>query len=431
MSDQDTPTIVEGEIEEAPTVIDDTIKGEPEKGLVVIGEAALDPNRKPLALADLTDDDVRALEAAVMQNDYGQLTTRQRMAAMFQKCQALGLDIRLNPFVWAVMNKKLVPVRTKHASSQSRGNMKITLLPVQQVLDHRAGIYMVMMKATQPSTGRTDYDIGAASILNLHGEAYANAIMVAWTKAKNRVTESMETTGVALSEEEVASVARVDAENAQAARMIDPQAREKRKRVEGLDGGALEGAEGSYLEDLNLAGGWKREPKPTADPIPPLEEIGEPGESPAYTTEGGPQGPVVRAPRAAPARAQSPGEPSAAPGPSAVGAARTGPKAPPAAARQAGSTTAPAGPVPAPVAPAPPVSAETAAVIQNIKDAAPPPGPVHASGPPSVGGAPRPPVPRIGGGTASASAPSAPSVAKPPQPAPVKAGPRAAPARKK
>jgi hypothetical protein len=424
MSDE---VIIEGEIEEAPTVIDETIKGETEQGMTVIGERFLAPDRKPLALADLTDEDVRALEAAVMSNDFGQLTTRQRMAAMFQRCAALGLDIRLNPFVWAVMNKKLVPVRTKNAGSQSRGNMRTNLLPVQQVLDHRAGVYMVMFKASNPD-GRTDYDIGATSIKNLSGEAYANAIMVAWTKAKNRVTESLETTGVNLSEEEVASVNRVDAENASAARMIDPQKKKLREggNLKNMPGAALEGADGSYVDMVGGLPRWK--PSPVADPIPPLEEIGEPEEV-AYTTEGGPQAPAVRAPRAAPARSQAPGEAPAGPGPSAAGqaaAVKAGPKAPPAQPKQAQPQAAAAAPSDGTRPATPEESAKIASgekLVETVNNSSRP-----LSGPASVGGAPRPPVARIGGGTSAPSAPAVPGASKPPQTAPVKAGPRAAPA---
>lgn len=66
-------------------------------------------------------------------------------------------------------------------------------------------LFVVTARATITDTGRTDESIGAVNTLNLKGEALANAMMKAETKAKRRVTLSIAGLGW-LDESEAGSV---------------------------------------------------------------------------------------------------------------------------------------------------------------------------------------------------------------------------------
>jgi hypothetical protein len=67
-----------------------------------------------------------------------------------------------------------------------------------------AGVYIVTSKASLPD-GRCTESIGAVNIAGLKGEAYANAIMKAETKAKRRATLDLLGLGV-LDESEAESI---------------------------------------------------------------------------------------------------------------------------------------------------------------------------------------------------------------------------------
>ncbi len=70
--------------------------------------------------------------------------------------------------------------------------------------NQEAGVYIVTSKASLPD-GRCTESIGAVNIAGLKGEAYANAIMKAETKAKRRATLDLLGLGV-LDESEAESI---------------------------------------------------------------------------------------------------------------------------------------------------------------------------------------------------------------------------------
>ena len=80
-------------------------------------------------------------------------------------------------------------------------------------MDSDNGLYVVTATGVD-ARGRSDAATGAVSIRGLQGEALANALMKAETKAKRRLTLSICGLGM-LDETEVDSVRRLEAEAAQ------------------------------------------------------------------------------------------------------------------------------------------------------------------------------------------------------------------------
>lgn len=128
------------------------------------------------------------VERVVIQGDLKNLSPQERVSYYRQTCESLGLNPLTRPFEYITLNGKLTLYARKDATEQLRRRDQISLLIVdEKVLD---GVYIVKARATTPN-GRTDEATGAVAIDNLKGEAKANAIMKAETKAKRRVTLSI------------------------------------------------------------------------------------------------------------------------------------------------------------------------------------------------------------------------------------------------
>ena len=167
------------------------------------------------------EDAASALDLVISTNDLSKLTPSQRLAYYGARCEALKLNPRLRPFQYLTLDKKLVLYADKGCADQLRAIWKVSVLTKAE----RVGdCYMVTATATTPD-GRTDQDIGAVSIIEpdtirrwdndtngwrhdanpragkqIQGDALANAIMKATTKAKRRVTLSI--CGAGLPDEE-------------------------------------------------------------------------------------------------------------------------------------------------------------------------------------------------------------------------------------
>jgi hypothetical protein len=92
------------------------------------------------------------------------------------------------PFQYINLSGKLTLYARKDATDQLRQihSVSLTIASREQVGD----VYVVTARATTAS-GRVDESIGAVSIGSLKGDALANALMKAETKAKRRVTLSI------------------------------------------------------------------------------------------------------------------------------------------------------------------------------------------------------------------------------------------------
>ncbi len=145
-------------------------------------------NGNPNGMAVMQETAALAMEQVVMYGDLSKLNAQQRLAYYNSVCQSIGLNPLTRPFDYITLNSKLTLYAKRDAADQLRKINKIVLGKPEIVFE--SGLILVTIQATD-QTGRTDYEIGAVAIENLKGEARANAIMKAITKAKRRVTLSL------------------------------------------------------------------------------------------------------------------------------------------------------------------------------------------------------------------------------------------------
>ena len=129
--------------------------------------------------------DPSTVERVILHGDLKQLSAAQKVSYYRAVCESVGLNPLTQPFQYLVLNGKEVLYARREASEQLRQlhQVSITIVARELVED----IYVVTARATLPA-GRTDENIGAVPLGALKGEARANAMMKAETKAKRRVT---------------------------------------------------------------------------------------------------------------------------------------------------------------------------------------------------------------------------------------------------
>ena len=128
------------------------------------------------------------IESVLMGGDLAPLSSEERVSYYNSVCSSLGLNSLTKPFEFIKLNGKLQLYARKDATDQLRRvhNISIKITGKEAVND----IYMVTAEATNKN-GRKDEASGMVNIANLKGEALANALMKAETKAKRRVTLSI------------------------------------------------------------------------------------------------------------------------------------------------------------------------------------------------------------------------------------------------
>lgn len=146
-----------------------------------------------------------AVEQAMVMGDLAKLTPAERVVYYNRVCESLRLNPLTKPFAYITLNGKLTLYATRDATDQLRDLKGISVQIVSRELLAEAGVYIVTARAQAPD-GRADEAIGAVPMAGLKGEAYANAIMKAETKAKRRVTLSIAGLGW-LDESEAPSIA--------------------------------------------------------------------------------------------------------------------------------------------------------------------------------------------------------------------------------
>jgi hypothetical protein len=99
----------------------------------------------------------------------------------------MGLDPYTKPFDLLRLNGKEILYCTRSGTQQLNKLHKVSHTITSRDTNADAGVYIVTSKASLPD-GRCTESIGAVNIAGLKGEAYANAIMKAETKAKRRAT---------------------------------------------------------------------------------------------------------------------------------------------------------------------------------------------------------------------------------------------------
>ena len=142
------------------------------------------------------------IERAVVMGDLAKLDPGQRNAYYQAVCASLKLNPLTRPFDYIVLNGKLTLYARKDCTDQLRKLHGVSVrIAGREVMDD---LMVVTAEATDQS-GRTDSSIGAVSIAGLRGEAKANALMKAETKARRRVTLALCGLGI-LDESEIETI---------------------------------------------------------------------------------------------------------------------------------------------------------------------------------------------------------------------------------
>ena len=142
------------------------------------------------------------IESVLIGGDLSKLTPEQRVNYYKAVCDSVGLNPLTRPFDYITLNGKLTLYAKKDATDQlrKRDGVSITKLEREVVND------ICLVTAYAQTVTRSDASTGAVSIKGLSGDALANAMMRAETKAKRRVTLSICGLGL-LDETEVESTA--------------------------------------------------------------------------------------------------------------------------------------------------------------------------------------------------------------------------------
>lgn len=128
------------------------------------------------------------MESVITKGDLSKLTPEERSRYYGEVCNSVGLNPLTKPFEYITLNGKLQLYALRNCTDQLRQIHKVSVIDMSET--ERDGLCIVTCKVTDGS-GRTDMAKGAVSIANLKGEALANAIMKAETKAKRRATLSL------------------------------------------------------------------------------------------------------------------------------------------------------------------------------------------------------------------------------------------------
>lgn len=144
--------------------------------------------KEMIAYKEEPQHNVSIIEQVVIQGDLSKLSPIERVTYYKKVCESMNLNPLTKPFDYILLNGKLTLYATKNCTEQLRKLNGVSIEGLDdKVVDD---LYIVKAKARDKS-GRLDESTGAVNIGNLKGEAKANAIMKAETKAKRRVTLSI------------------------------------------------------------------------------------------------------------------------------------------------------------------------------------------------------------------------------------------------
>jgi hypothetical protein len=128
------------------------------------------------------------IEAVIARGDIAALTPEERAKYYSRVCQSVGLNPMTRPFEYITLNGRLTLYARKDATDQLRAIHEVSVTDL--IESERDGVFIVTAKVVN-GKGRMDAAKGAVSVQGLKGEALANALMKAETKAKRRATLSV------------------------------------------------------------------------------------------------------------------------------------------------------------------------------------------------------------------------------------------------
>jgi hypothetical protein len=153
---------------------------------------------------ELVTDEKRAelISKLVLKGDLSGLNDIERVRYYNMFCESLGLNPVTKPFDILNLGGKQVLYAKKDATEQLRKINGVSITGLSQQIQQDI---IIVTANGRDKTGRTDAATGAVSIAGLKGDALANAIMKAETKAKRRLTLSICGLGI-LDESEIEPV---------------------------------------------------------------------------------------------------------------------------------------------------------------------------------------------------------------------------------
>jgi hypothetical protein len=194
------------------------------------------------ALTTQQDNAMASIEEVLMTGDLKSLSAEERVIYHNRVCESIGLNPLTRPFDYLNLNNKLILYARKDATDQLRALRGINIIEVRR---EQVGDLLIVTATAQTKDGRRDESIGAVNTKGLAGEALANALMKAETKAKRRVTLSIAGLGL-LDESEAADGGWDDS----------PPAREPFKRPQALSERASEAPANLDTETGELDPTW-------------------------------------------------------------------------------------------------------------------------------------------------------------------------------
>ena len=145
-----------------------------------------------------TEQDMSMLESVVVDGDLSKLSSSERLSYYAKVCDSMGLNPLTKPFEYIRLSGRLVLYAGKNCTDQLCNIRNISVeLSEGQAID---GIYLIRciartnkLSETWGASGqdRMTESTGAVPIEGLKGEAKANAMMKAETKAKRRAVLSL------------------------------------------------------------------------------------------------------------------------------------------------------------------------------------------------------------------------------------------------
>lgn len=132
-----------------------------------------------------TTPDTKLYESLALRGDISALSPQEKTRYYAALCERLGLDPYTQPFTPLRLNGKEILYASRAATDQLARIHGVTRGVVSR--ERLEDVYVVTVQASLPN-GRTEDAIGAVPLGGLKGEALANALMKAETKAKRRAT---------------------------------------------------------------------------------------------------------------------------------------------------------------------------------------------------------------------------------------------------
>ena len=140
------------------------------------------------AVVPSNQDQAAIMERVLLAGDLSKLSNADRLYYYSHVCESVGLNPLTRPFDYLQLNGKLTLYAKRDATDQLRKIHGVSIaISSRETIE---GVHVVTARA-KDKTGREDESTGAVTITGLKGDALANALMKAETKAKRRVTLSI------------------------------------------------------------------------------------------------------------------------------------------------------------------------------------------------------------------------------------------------